>query len=230
MRTEKTLIDVLSVVERNPEQGLTDLRIMAERWGLPEIAEWAHKECAGYGGKDSLPSYRVWEARLVGDLSGGLGEGVLRDADLREVVRSSPQASRLATTYRCIQPVGWLWSEGYGQKEGREVQRPVVRELEDLVTAEIAASGGGGLTCVKAEHRFGTTEYGRAAQSARQWAIDLCLGCEKKGLVLPNPRNEEMKAKDHKGEAEIVRKIWEELVEHKWEAASIAATIVGMMG
>lgn len=233
MRAEDTLIDVLSTVERNPEQGLTDLRVMAERWELPEIAEWARKECSGYGLTEDLPNYRVWEARLVGDLHGTWSSEVAKELDLREVIRSSPTAARVATTYRCTRAIGWLWNESYGGMGQKEARMPVTRELEDLVTAEMGMSivpRPAQVRCVRAEHRFGTSEFGAAAQGARQWALDLCIACEDKGLVLPNPRGSNGKRKEQqKGEAKMVQRIWDELKEHKWEIISIGVGLGGIV-
>ena len=112
-----------------------------------------------------------------------------------------------------------------------EARIPVRRELEDLVTAEMARSvvpGPPAARCVRAEHRFGKSEYGTAAQGARQWAIDLCIACEKEGLVLPNPR----KGKEDragKEEAKLVQKVWDELWKHKWEIIGIGVGLGGIV-
>lgn len=229
---ENTLIGVLADLEQNPEQGLTDLRILAERWKLSEIGEWARKECAGYSPQDDLPAYRVWNARLVGDLCETWGGVVSKELDLREVIRSSGAAVTIATTHRCLRPVGWLWNESYGGRGPQETRIAVDRRLEELVTAEIGATigpGPGHVTCVKAEHRFATSEFGSAAQGARQQGIDLCIECENQGLILPNPRVQEHD--DQNGspreKGKILQAVWEELKEHRWEIISLAAGLAG---
>ncbi len=170
----RSLTDMAADLEVPTEQLLTSLRVVATRAGIEELAEWAARELEGYAEEDEVPAYRCWELTIVASLYNPYQAFIQRaHVPIAEKYRES------ATIYRCRDGVGQVESvlsanSGAGPVG---VEHP---NLSRIVSASLQRPW----TCVEARAEFSPLHLKRIVDKARQAALNLCLECEKKKIVL----------------------------------------------
>ena len=173
------LADMVGNLDVPTEQVLTQLRIVATRAGVEDLANWAKKELDGYGEADELPPHRRWSLSIVGSYHNPM-QGLIQNVHISHTAIAEDVRERV-TIHRCRDGVGeieaLLSDHDGGSPLG--VEHPNLTELINR-----GPTHSPGWLCVEARAQFSPVHLRTIVSKARQSALTFCLECEKKGLPL----------------------------------------------
>lgn len=69
----KTLIKDLAYDSITLSQGLTRAKLLQSKLKIDELKNWLANELGGYSNKESIPDYRIFQVKIIGDFVGNFG-------------------------------------------------------------------------------------------------------------------------------------------------------------
>ncbi len=180
----RSLTDMVGNLDIPTEQVLTQLRIVATRAQVEDLANWAMKELEGYEEEDELPPHRRWALSIVGSFHNPM-QGFVRNADIPHSA-IDPALRERVTIHQCRDGVGQiealLTAHDGGSPLG--VEHP---NLAALINEGPTHSPG--WLCVEAKAQFSPGHLRTILSRVRQSALTFCLECEKKEVYLQYESN-----------------------------------------
>lgn len=176
-------------LSNSTEQVLTYLRVTAVRAKLDDMGKWLEQETTGYRDEEPVPEYRRWHGRVIGSIQAG-GMYIASLQDLTELLPE--ELMERATLHECRMGIGAIEKALREHEHGGMMKAQIQGEI---VAALNAGQGRMGLSpghvCISAEQRFGANHVEEIPKRVRQKAIHFCLECEKAGIILPHPMEDD---------------------------------------
>ena len=219
----KRMIDDVMNMEVSLEQTLTYLRVTAQRAGADELADWLQREIKGYGEEDDLPDYRMWSIRIKGDLQVG-GMYILSHQDLTELL--PPERIEEATKSPCRDGIGSILKLAKGSSDSGIFRTVYGGQINTVLNAKAGIlKTQENVWCANAYGEGSIAQAWEALSKVRQHALDLCLACEKAGVDLPHPLEDEANLPDapwREKAGPVLREFWEASLKPFLQGASHA--------
>ena len=183
----RELSDVLAGQDISLARILLTIQVAAARAGNGELATWAAREASGYGDRDELPAYRIWDLEIEATLQLGL-----RAERVQVPHIWFPEGKREAiTTYPCrigMEGIHRALNASEGANDSLTVPHPNL-----VVAIQQYAPLHEGVLCTAAAAKFPIGHLADVATRVRQAALTWSLKCEEngEGMKWPEDRQEE---------------------------------------